>query len=149
MTAMTKNRSTKTVIKPDIVQAYLETEYIVYASDPFTLQIGKKSVTLIHLHNAYSISSSAFMTACNPYSRMVDDETNKLRQMALAAELLRRGIQYIKGGGRHPSNHWPVEESFLIIGLNLYESREMGRQLEQNAFVWTGEDGIPELILLR
>ena len=42
-----------------------------------------------------------------------------------------------------------LEESFLVYGLTLEAAKALGTRLEQNAFIWSGEDAVPQLILLR
>jgi len=53
------------------------------------------------------------------------------------------------GIGKHPSNDWPGEDSFLVFGLNLEAARALGARFEQNGFIWSSADGVPQLILLR
>ena len=80
---------------------------------------------------------------------MVNDTDNWIRQRELADELVRRGLTYLPGIGQHPSNDWPGEESFLVLGVNLQSAKKLGEHCEQNAIVWCGAAGLPELILLR
>ena len=80
---------------------------------------------------------------------MVNDTDNRIRQRELADELVRRGLAYLPGIGQHPSNNWPGEESFLVLDVNLQSAKKLGEQYEQNAIVWCGAAGLPELILLR
>ena len=37
----------------------------------------------------------------------------------------------------------------LALGLSRNETIELGHLFDQNAVVWSGVDGVPELILLR
>ena len=71
------------------------------------------------------------------------------RQQALAKELSRRSLTFLRGIGQHPSNEWPGEDSFLVFGLTLEAAKVLGSKFEQNGFVWNGADGVPQLILLR
>jgi hypothetical protein len=48
-----------------------------------------------------------------------------------------------------PANLWPAEKSFFVPELDLNTARALGRQFNQNAMVWIGNDAIPRLILLR
>ena len=66
-----------------------------------------------------------------------------------ANELARRGLIYLSGIGQHPSNQWPSEESFLVLGINLQAAKKLGEHFDQNAIVWCGVEGLPELIMLR
>ncbi len=138
-----------TIIDAATVNAYQETEYRVHGDMPFTLQIGQVIPELLKVHQSRRVECSAFITACNPYSQIVPDIDNALRQQELLNELTRRGLSYLPGTGQHPSNEWPGEESFLVLGLNLEETKNLGKHFQQNAVVWCGANGLPELILLK
>lgn len=138
-----------TAIDRDTPQAYLETEYRVSESDSITLRIGEASAALAELHRRHGVHASAFITAWNPYSRATSDEANAERQRDLACELQRRGLIFLDGVGQHPSNQWPGEPSFLVLGVSLEDAKVLGNQHEQNAIVWCGPDAVPGLILLR
>ena len=137
------------VITPSMLRAYLETDYHVHADVPFAFRIGHASSALAALHREHGVASSAFITASNPYSRLLDHEENAARRADFALELGRRGLPFIAGVGRHPSGSWPGEESFLVLGLARDEAAAWGRRLEQNAIVWTAADAVPQLVALR
>ena len=61
----------------------------------------------------------------------------------------RFSLEFVAGIGQHPSNQWPGEPSYLVFGLTLEAAKTLGTRLEQNAIVWNGSDGTPQLILLR
>ena len=136
------------VIDQRSIQAYLETNYHVHSDAPLTLNIGVANPTLAALHKAHRIESSAFVTACNPFSQAFDESANAARQAALARELQQRSLSYIEGIGQHPTNEWR-ELSFLVLGLSRESAKELGNRHEQNAIVWCGQDAKPELVLLR
>lgn len=137
-----------TLIDRATIQAYLETEYHVQGDAPVTLRIGAVASALIALHEAHGVQSTAFITACNPFSQTLDPEVNEDRQAALAADLMHHGLVFIAGVGKHPSSGW-AEPSYLVLGITLDRARALGVRHEQNAIVWCGADGVPELVLLR
>ena len=137
------------VIDPAIIQAYLETHYCVHGDAAFVLQIGMVSPDLLSLYERHSVDCAAFLTGCNPFSQEVSEPENRERQQSLATELTRRSLSFLKGIGQHPSNNWPGEESLLVLGLNLEAAKTLGERFEQNAIVWCGADGVPQLIVLR
>lgn len=137
------------VIDSATIQAYLETHYRVHGVPPFVMQIGQVSRDLLSLYARHSVECAAFLTGCNPLSREVSEPENRERQKSLAAELTRRSLTFVEGMGQHPSNHWPGEESFLVLGLDLEAAKTLGERFEQNAIVWCGADGVPQLIVLR
>jgi hypothetical protein len=136
-------------IDPSIIQGYLETEYRIFGTQPCTLKVGVASPVLKELHKASGPGTSAFITACNPFSRTFDDSANADRQAALASELQTRSLTYIDGIGQHPTSEWPGEPSYLVLGLSLEAAKVLGTKYEQNAIVWCDADAIPQLILLR
>jgi hypothetical protein len=137
------------VIDPRTIQAYLETEYRVHGEPGFTLRVGKASADLLSAHRRQKADCSAFLTACNPFSEPFDESANAARQAALAKELSSRGLAFLPGIGQHASNSWPGEDSFLVFGMTLEAARVLGAWFEQNGFVWSGADAVPQLILLR
>ncbi|EIM99217.1 hypothetical protein WQE_20256 [Paraburkholderia hospita] len=135
-------------VDPDTINAYLETHYLVGGDMPTTLRVCMPNASLAALHEAAGVESSAFITACNPFSRHCDDESNARRQEALAHQLTQLRVEYVDGIGQHPSTVWG-EPSFLALGLALETAKELGRRYEQNAIVWCGRDAVPQLVLLR
>lgn len=137
------------LLSPETIQAYRETEYRVLGDQGFVLRIAEVSVELLDLYGRFGVSCGAFVTACNPYSAALAEDDNRERQAKLERELRARSLRFLPGIGQHPSNEWPGESSFLALGLSLAAARRLGEQLEQNAIVWAGEDGVPQLVLLR
>jgi hypothetical protein len=132
-----------------IVRAYRETEYRVYGDEPFTLHVGKFCPALAAAHQRHRVDCSAYITACNPFSQVVDHDTNTALHVALGRELSLRSMASIEGIGQHPSNQWPGEASYLVFGLTLVAAKTLGGRLDQNASVWSGADAVPQLVLLR
>jgi Protein of unknown function (DUF3293) len=139
----------ESIIDADTVQTFRETEYRVLGDEPFTLKVGEVCPGLAAVHKRYRVDCSAYITACNPFSQIIDDDANAERHVALDQELGRRSLASIAGIGQHPTNQWPDEPSYLVFGLTLVAAKTLGTRLEQNAIVWTGTDAVPQLILLR
>lgn len=136
-------------IPRETIQAYLETHYRVHGDTPTILKVGESNPTLATLHEAQGTECSAFITSCNPFSQNSSDEFNSAKQQALAGELKQLGLTFIDGIGQHPSNNWPGEASFLVLGLLLDAAKALGTPYGQNAIVWSGADATPQLVLLR
>ena len=139
------NQENSTISK-ELWQAYLETDFKVFSENPFTLKVGHYSDELNSIIKKSKCSSAAFITAYNPYSQQLTDTENVARQEQLKIEIAKRGLTAIEGIGQHPSNQWPGEPSLLILGLNKAAAATLASQLEQNAFVWSDETSIPQLI---
>ncbi|QCP47920.1 DUF3293 domain-containing protein [Trinickia violacea] len=136
-------------IPRNTIQAYLETHYHVRGDTPTTLLVGQFNATLAVLHEARRVTASAFVTACNPFSQSLDPEANAARHEELARDLEGQGLTFIEGVGKHPSNDWPAEASFLVLGANVDVAKTLGSRHGQNAIIWCGADAVPQLILLR
>lgn len=137
-----------TAIPAELLTAYRETEYRVGGDPPFVLRIGEASPPLRQLHARHGVASSAFITAANPHSQPCTATFNARRQQQLATRLRALDLPFIEGEGAHPSNAWPPEASFLVLGLTLPSAKALGRQWEQNAIVYCAEDAVPRLVLL-
>ena len=141
--------SGSTMLPPGLLQAYRETHYRVLGDDGFTLIIDVPSPELARAHRRHCVDSSAFLTACNPFSRSLHEDENAARQALLAAALRSLGLPFIDGLGQHPSNGWQGEASFLALGVTRDQACHLGTRFEQNAIVWAGADAVPRLVLLR
>ena len=130
-------------------QAYIETDYIVETEPRMTLKIGTANPALLTLHKKLRVNCSAFITAHNPFSKSASQEENNERMLQLVNELKNRSLGFLPGIGQHPSNDWPGEPSLLIFGLSLEAAKALGNKYEQNAILWIGVTGTPELILLK
>ncbi len=98
-------------------------------------------------HKRHRVDCSAFITAWNPFSQPLTAQENEERHQALIAEIKSRSLSFLPGVGQHPSNNWLGEQSVLVLGLSLEAAKTLGRRFEQNAVVWTGRDGVPQLVL--
>lgn len=132
-----------------LINAYRETRYHVFTEPPIALAIDGFNGDVLALHRRFDVDCSAFVTACNPFSNAVSDAENQTLMQQLETELREARYRYVPGEGRHPSNAWPAEPSYLALGMAQQEAATIGRRFSQNAVVWTGCDGIPRLILLR
>jgi hypothetical protein len=137
------------LIHRDTIQAFLETEYRVFGDSPFTLRIGESNSALAAACKRHGAESCAYITACNPNSKPLDDEVNGKRHALLRQQLMELNLPFIEGEGKHPSSEWPAEASFLVFGINLETAKDLSRQLQQDAFVWATLNCVPQLILLR
>lgn len=136
-------------VPQELMQAYLETEYSLQGSDAFSLSIGARSDGLKTAHQANRVSCSVFITADNPRSTQVSDADNEAAYQKLIAELDKRKLAWRAGYGRHPSGNWPPERSVLVMGLGRDGAAELGERFGQDAVVWSDEDAVPRLLVLR
>lgn len=138
------------VIAPELIAAYCETDYRVDAVDaPFALRIGQSSPELRALLRAHHADCAAFLTACNPGSVRCSDVENDRVQAALRDDLRSLNLIVFGGVGQDASAVWPGESSFLVLDLDLDGAKKLAGKYRQNAFVWVDSSGVPELILMR
>ena len=124
-------------LAPDLISAYEVTNFNVKAEPAFTLNVGKVSEELKAVFKKNNVTSAAFITAWNPYSRSLSDEENQSRNDQLKNELIIRSLKLIDGFGQDPLGQWSGEDSFLVLGIDLEASKKLGNQFEQNAIVWS------------
>ncbi len=137
------------LIPPDTIQAYRETDYRVVSEPPLELRINEFNKSLAALYKVNRANCCCYITAYNPLSHIISDASNADRQSQLATDIQNRGLIFFEGMGKHPSGEWPGEPSFLVLGIALEAAKSLGNKYEQNAIVWCGSDAVPQLILLR
>lgn len=147
------NMPSSSILSPALLRAYEETHYCINAATPdqaeFVLRVGEVSKPLAAVHKKSGVDCSAFVTACNPWSESLPDAENAMRQARLLQVLRVRSLRWFDGIGQHPSNQWPGESSVLILGLSLVAAKVLAQDFEQNAFVWSGADARPQLVVVR
>lgn len=82
------------------------------------------------------------VTSDNPYSRVLDDDTNARRRAELQRFLERRGIAFHETTGRDPSNRWPPEHGVALAELTRDEARALARAWDQFAYYEIDEAGV-------
>jgi len=132
----------------NLIASYQSANYHVYATPPFTLNIGIASQCLKALYQSAHVKSACFLTAFNPHSQTLSEEENKLRNDQLISELKKHNLQLKTGIGLCPKSEWLGEESLLILGISLTVAKALGKKYGQNAIVWCDHDAVPQLVLL-
>ncbi|WP_295623343.1 DUF3293 domain-containing protein [uncultured Nitrosomonas sp.] len=133
-----------------LTASYHNTHYqIGTSSDAIVLRIGQHSKPLTKLLETLKQSFAAIISAYNPCSRLVSNETNLIAHELLRNYLNHHAYAMIESLNVDPSGKWPPEKSFFVPGLDLNTARSIGQQFNQNAIVWIDSEAIPRLILLR
>ena len=97
----------------DLLQAFLQTEYVVLpGTDAITVGVGKSHQELDHTLNH---RSWAVVTAFNPGAIVTDKDTNERQHQTLLAAIADAGLDFRPASNRDPQAQWPDEPSFLII----------------------------------
>ncbi len=136
-------------IPVETIEVYRNAEYrFGQGADAVTLRIGTPCEALLRFYAATCHRCGAFITACNPMGQVQSAQANEAAQARLAEELKALANLFYEGVGADPAGTWS-ERSFFVPGIELEAAKMLGRRHRQNAFVWVGEGGVPELVLLR
>ena len=129
-----------------LIEAYKNTKYKVFGST-ITIEIGKFNQDLNNLILNHNSNEWAFITAYNPFSRVLSNEENKMRHY----ELKELTINYLtfEGHGVGEDPTWEPELSLFIIGISKDDASEIGKKFEQNAIVYGVVNNPPELLILN
>ncbi|WP_225011230.1 DUF3293 domain-containing protein [Novosphingobium percolationis] len=137
-------------VPAELVEAYKRTQYRAFTDyGEVVLHIGEPSKAAAQLVQAASAAGGAFITAENPFSQPLTAADNAVRQDNLRANLTQLGATVMNGAGQGDDPSWPAEASYAAIGISREQACELGRKYQQNAIVWFGASGTPELIVLR
>jgi hypothetical protein len=143
------NIKTATNVTPALIAAYNATRYRVFADETFDLRIGQKSNQLSSLYQKHDCLSALLITAWNPYSAVTSEGDNRAAQDRLESKLLAGSVPFITAIGQDAKLKWPGEESVLALGLSLDAAKSLGIEFLQNAILWSDQDAIPKLVMLR
>ena len=136
-------------VAEQLIEAYRSTHYRVLKPVPFILRIGELNKTLAQLYKDQGVSSAAFLTAWNPFSRIAKAIDNEKANQELKRVLHDDRICFFDGISEDPMGLWPGEPSVLALGLSHKKAISIGKKYSQNAIVWIGSDAIPQLEVLR
>jgi hypothetical protein len=135
-------------VSPDLVSAYENADYVVFAEPEFVLKIGEPSSRLDALLEAEGAATAAFVTAANPRSEPRPAPDNAAALSALDQIIAKVGYPWRAGEGREPDGSW-AEPSRLVIGIWRENAETLGRLFRQNAIVFIEKGAAPELVLLK
>jgi N-formylglutamate amidohydrolase len=133
----------------ELIAAYQDAEYVVVSDVEFVMSVDQYCSTLKLLMVDNNSRQAAFITAFNPFSKMLDGNQNQRRHQRLIRDITELGLTFIEGIGRDKSGEWPGETSLLILGISLLEAQRLGRRYGQNAVIFIAEDAVPRLVLLN
>ena len=128
-----------------LVEAYLRTSYQI-KSKPFPpIRIGVTNPLLEGWLDEHHFKSYAFITAWNPFSKLLHLPENQRRNKDLETELKNTACFILPGFGIGEDDNWPPEESFFAPGIAAEDAIRLGRKYGQNAIVCWEKGGLPEL----
>ena len=120
----------------ELFEAYKNTTYRVYSPiGKIDIRIGVINPLLQQLLLNNSSESWAFITACNPYSVMQNEDVNTLLNTQLEDYLSGKRYLFFKGIGVGDDNSWEPEASFMVLNIRKEDAVKLGRHFKQNAIV--------------
>lgn len=131
-----------------LLEFYISANYHVSATTPFKIKVNQFSDELKKLHFDHNVSCSAFLTAHNPFSELTSDELNNTYQESLINEIKTLSLKFVKGYGESSvaTTDWQ-EASLLVLGLELDDAQKLAVKYKQNAFIFSHENCIPQLVI--
>ena len=129
-----------------LIEAYKNTKYIVF-EPTLIIEIGKLNQEIDDIIIKHNSNAWAFITAYNPYSRVLTEEENKVLHNKLK-ELTEKYVTF-EGHGVGQDPTWEPELSLFIIGISKGDASEIGKEFEQNAIVYGEVNNPPELLILN
>lgn len=139
-----------------ICHAFATACYIIEAPDgPITLTIGQACPALRALMQAHSAQTMAILTACNPGGRARGQEENLSAQAALEAQARKLGLPMFAGRNTpsapdEVSIHADyIEPTVILLGIQRGQADTLARTYQQLAWIFAGQEAIPELIWTR
>jgi hypothetical protein len=129
----------------NLIQAYKNTKYKVFNPN-LIIEIGVMNYDLNDLMGKNNVTEWAYITAFNPYSKVLTEIENNDRHLQLQ-EVTKSFLTY-KGHGVGTDSSWDPELSLLVIGISKAEAILIGKKFEQNAIVYGIIDSTPELLIL-
>jgi hypothetical protein len=129
-----------------LIEAYKNTKYKIF-EPAVTIEIGKLNQEIDVLLQKNNSNEWAFITAYNPYSKVVSDEDNKMRHDELK-ELTKSYVTF-EGNGVGEDPTWEPELSLFIIGISENDASIIGKKFEQNAIVYGQINHTPQLLILN
>lgn len=137
------------LLDDQLVHAYRATDYRVHATEAFALRIGRTCAACDALLDTHGVTTAAYLTAWNPYSKPLSDAANAGAQAKLAAELTDVSVSVLSGEGVGETGDWPPEPSLFALGISRVSATSLAQKYQQNAFVWIERGNAAELVLCQ
>lgn len=146
---MSERKVEFSTVADELREAYQSTQFKVFEPTRFTLRIGEPSRDLANLYREHDVTTTAFLTAWNPFGEPTPQQENHRAQHQLERQLHMLAVTVLPGVGEDATGQWPGEPSVLALGISREAAISLGNEFRQNAIVWIGADRIPELVLLQ
>ena len=136
-------------LEPDLIAAYKNTLFQANVSDEvITLRVGQKCSELQEVFEQHDVKTACYITAYNPFGRLLTKQGNEARNARLLRELAAL-YPVFEGVGVDPAGEWEGEASFLALGVSEDVSLALADVWEQNAVVFVDETFTVSLLFTR
>ena len=135
-----------TTLSPALRKAFEETQYHVLQQPPFSLQVGQPQPALRPLYQQHQTDCATLITAFNPMGELLHQDENIERHAQLTRALRAAGYALVPAIAQHPTNGWPAEPGFLVIGLGRDDAQRWAGEWEQLAVIWCGADAVAQIV---
>src|ERR1700694_3229040 len=120
-----------------LVSAYRATDYVAHGNGwVVVIRIGHRSLVVDRLLARMHARNGAFITAWNPFSKVLSFEANERCNRELKRDLTVRGFAFVQGEGRGRTGEWRPEPSILAFVISRTEAAAIGGRYRQNAVVY-------------
>ena len=110
------------------------------------LRTDQPDPALAELLKVAGVQCAAVLTAFNPGGIRSPPFRNRHAHRLLRAELMRAGCELLAGRNEDPRRRWPVEPTWIALGLPCATALAIAARYGQAAILWTGTSGTPRLI---
>ena len=136
-------------LEPDLIAAYKNTLVQARVGDEvITLIVGQKCPALQAVFVRHNVTSACYITAYNPFGRLLTKQENEARNARLLRELAAL-YPVFERVGVDPAGKWEGEASFLALGVSEDVSLALADVWEQNAVVFVDETFTVSLLFTR
>ena len=128
-----------------LAAAYRATAYLVAAAEgreSFVIRCEERSAATDRLLQRHGLHDWAFITACDPRSRVLTPAENATRMARLVAAVDDLGHPYLAGSGEGADGQWPAEPSLLVLGIPEADAIRLATAFDQHAIL-AGRRGEP------
>ncbi|MEN9361201.1 MAG: hypothetical protein RL095_2736 [Verrucomicrobiota bacterium] len=133
-------------LDPALLRAYRASSYLV-PSAGLRLRLGEPSPELDSFLRDQGCAEAAFLSASNPWSRLLPDAENRRRHEELRQTLTAAGWTPLEALGQADAGEWPGESSFFVPAMGRADLLRQLQHWQQCAGLHFRPGHEPELVL--
>jgi len=133
----------------ELIRAEVKTRPDITLVDSLTalvIRIGETNAALDELLRNRQSGNWAFITAYNPFSKLLTEEENEIRHANLIQELGIRNFHFLNGYGQSANGQWQAEPSVFVFNIDRETAIGLGTSFGQNAIVSGQINNVPGIV---